>query len=141
VLSKLKCLYTKYKELLLYIIFGVLTTAVNYISYFIFTRSFHVNYLISNVIAWILAVIFAYITNKFFVFESKDKNIKKYINEFILFVGARVVSGFLDTALMFIFVDLFKFNDAFVKIMDGVLVVIINYFFSKLFIFKKEEVK
>ena len=78
------------KELIAYVFFGVLTTIVNFITYFLFASVFGINYLISNIIAWFVSVLFAYITNRIWVFESKDDNI---IKEALLFYGGRVFSG------------------------------------------------
>ena len=84
------------KELIAYVFFGVLTTIVNFITYFLFEGVFGINYLISNIIAWFVSVLFAYITNRIWVFESKDDNI---IKEILLFYGGRVFSGAIDTAM------------------------------------------
>ena len=82
-LNKLLNLYKKYKEIINYLIFGVLTTLISIVTYAIFTKVFHIDYLISNVLSWIIAVLFAYITNKIYVFESKSKkNIKELISFF-----------------------------------------------------------
>ena len=121
------------KELCLYIIFGALTTLVNIVSYLIFAKVFLVNYLISNIIAWILSVLFAYITNRIWVFESKNTNI---INEISLFFGGRLFSGVVDTGLMYLFIDILTINDTFSKIVIQIIVVVLNYVFSKLIVFK-----
>ncbi len=134
----IKNLIDKYKEIILYLIFGVLTTAVNYIIYFVFSNILCVHYLMSNIIAWILSVIFAYITNRIYVFNSKSKG-KNKINEFITFVGARVFSGIMETVIMYVGVDLLNINDLIIKLTANILVIILNYIFSKLFIFKKSK--
>jgi putative flippase GtrA len=127
-------------ETMLYIFFGILTTAVNFIVYTICTNYLGIHYLGSNTLAFILAVIFAFITNKIFVFKSHDYKFKVLMFEFISFLGARIVSFGMDTLIMFVFVDLFMINDLIVKILSNVLVVILNYFFSKFIVFKKKEV-
>jgi len=129
-------LIKKYKELILYGIFGVLTTIVNILVYYICANILTIHYLISTVIAWLISVLFAYTTNRKFVFESKNKNI---IKEIISFFSFRILSGFIDVAIMYAFVDIFKWNDLIVKILANVIVIILNYIFSKLFIFKKES--
>ena len=121
------------KELILYIIFGVLTTLVNLFVYLIFTKFFAVNYLISNIMAWFLSVLFAYITNRIWVFESKNNNI---IKEILLFYGGRIFSGVVDTGLMFLFIDVLLINDFISKIIIQIIVVILNYILSKFFVFK-----
>lgn len=121
------------KELLFYVIFGVFTTLINIFVYLIFTKVFHVNYIISNILAWILSVLFAYITNRIWVFESKNTNIVKEIS---LFFGGRLLSGVIDTALMYLFIDILLIGDFISKIIIQIIVVIFNYLVSKLIIFK-----
>ena len=120
------------KELLAYIIFGVLTTIVNIVVYFFFTKVCGVNYIISNIIAWFLSVLFAYVTNRIWVFESSNTNI---IKECILFFGGRLFSGILDTGLMILFIDILTMGDLISKIIVQIVVVIVNYVFSKWIVF------
>ena len=122
------------KELILYIIFGILTTLVNILVYLLFAKIFGVNYLISNIIAWFLSVLFAYITNRLWVFESTSSKILKEIS---LFFGGRLFSGVLDTGFMYLFIDILLLNDFISKIIIQVIVIIINYVFSKIIVFKK----
>lgn len=131
--------YQKYKEIINYIVFGGLTTVVNVIVYFIFSRLFNVNEMISNEIAWILSVLFAYVTNKIFVFESKTKNIKQIIKEIISFFGCRLLSGGIDIGLFALMIKRLGINDGISKIITQILVIIINYVFSKLIIFRNKE--
>ena len=119
------------KEIILYVIFGVLTTIVNLIAYYLFSNIININYLISNAIAWIISVVFAYITNKFFVFNSSYINKDVIIEEFIKFMNCRLISGLSEVVLLFLFVDLLLMNDIVAKLIIGVLVA-----FSKVFIFK-----
>ena len=125
------------REILNYLIFGVLTTFVNYVSYFGATKLFEINYLVANVIAWFISVVFAYVTNKFWVFENKSVEIRYMLKEIFLFVSARVMSGGMETLFLFAFVSLMRFDDGVVKIVASVFVVVFNYFFSKLIIFKE----
>jgi putative flippase GtrA len=127
----------KYKELILYVFFGGCTTVVNVLSYFICTRMFHMHYLVSTVVAWFLAVLFAYVTNRKYVFMSENKDGKAILIEFISFISCRLLTGFLDVANMYIFVDLLKLNDVLIKIASNMFVIIGNYVASRLFIFKK----
>lgn len=120
------------KELTLYVIFGVLTTVVNIVVYLLFAKFLAVNYIISNIVAWFLSVLFAYITNRIWVFESKNTNI---FNEIFLFFGGRLFSGFLDTGLMYLFIDVLLIHDVITKFIVQAIVVIINYFFSKFIVF------
>lgn len=124
------------KETILYVIFGVLTTIVNLIAYYLFSNIININYLISNAIAWIISVVFAYITNKFFVFNSSYINKDVIIEEFIKFMNCRLISGLSEVVLLFLFVDLLLINDIVAKLIIGVLVALINFIFSKVFIFK-----
>ena len=124
------------KETILYVIFGILTTIVNLIAYYLFSNIININYLISNAIAWIISVVFAYITNKFFVFNSSDINKDVIIEEFIKFMNCRLISGLSEVVLLFLFVDLLLMNDIVAKLIIGVLVAVINFIFSKVFIFK-----
>ena len=121
------------KELFFYILFGILTTLVNIVVYLLFSKIFNVNYIFSNIIAWFVSVLFAYVTNRIWVFESKSTKIFKEIS---LFFAARLFSGILDTGLMYVFIDLMKFGDEFSKIIIQIIVVILNYVLSKFFIFK-----
>lgn len=124
------------KETILYVIFGILTTIVNLIAYYLFSNIININYLISNAIAWIISVVFAYITNKFFVFNSSYINKDVIIEEFIKFMNCRLISGLSEVVLLFLFVDLLLMNDIVAKLIIGVLVALINFIFSKVFIFK-----
>ena len=133
-LNKLLNLYKKYKEIINYLIFGVLTTLISIVNYAIFTKVFHIDYLISNVLSWIIAVLFAYITNKIYVFESKSKKNIKEITSFFFF---RVVSLIIEMIILYIFVDILHIDDLVTKIIAQVIVIVSNYIFSKLFVFKK----
>ena len=120
------------KELFWYVVFGVLTTVVNIAVYYAFSR-LGVNYLISNILAWFFSVLFAYVTNRKWVFESKSSNILK---ECGLFFGGRIFSGAVDTGLMWLFIDVLAVGDVFAKIVIQVIVVILNYVISKWVVFK-----
>lgn len=131
--------YKKYKEIINYLIFGALTTIINLFSYYFLTNTIlnpnqALNLQIANVISWIIALIFAYITNRKYVFNSSNDNLIKEINNF---VGARVITLLFDMVIMFVGVTLFKFNDKIIKIISQILVIIFNYIFSKIFVFKK----
>lgn len=135
----MKKLITRYKEIILYIFFGILTTAVNYGSYVLFAHCTGYSVAVSNGIAWILSVLFAFLTNKLLVFESKSLQPAIVLRELISFIACRLFSGFLDMGIMIIFTQVFHFNDLLVKLASNVLVVIINYALSKIFIFSKKE--
>ena len=128
--------FHKYKEVLLYLFFGGCTTLVNILSFMII-RALGLGLYTSNVLAWFISVIFAFITNKLFVFESKNVSLKKTIKECIYFFGCRVLSLFFDMGLMYLMVDLLDFNEFVSKVVSNIFVIIINYVFSKVIIFKK----
>jgi putative flippase GtrA len=141
------------KEVILYIVFGVLTTVVNLIVFTICNRAFDGTnflnsdflsflffdkpYLLSNTIAWIVAVVFAFFTNKIFVFQSKSFEMRNLLKELASFLGARVFSLIVEQIGLFILIDKVLLNELVSKIILGIIVVVLNYFFSKLFIFKK----
>ena len=132
-------LIKKYKETISYLIFGILSTIVNIATYVFFSRIIKINFIISNIIAWFVAVIFAYITNKFFVFESKNINIKFILKEITSFMSLRILSGLTELILMYIMINLMLINDFIVKIITNIVVVILNFIFSKLIIFKNKK--
>ena len=131
-------LYNKYKEGLLYLFFGGCTTLINIISFIIF-RQFKLGVDVSNIIAWLIAVIFAFITNKLFVFDSKNTDRKTVMKETISFLIARVISLGIDTGLLHLMIDFMKIHEVIAKVISNIVVIIVNYIFSKLFIFKKEK--
>lgn len=152
-INKIKELIIKYKELIVYAIFGVLTTAVNLVVFAALNALVgEEKYLVTNVIAWCAAVIFAFVTNKIWVFESKSWEPKVIAKEGTSFVAARVFSFLVEEAGLFVFVDLLSFNEFSLKILSfeiggeliakvllAVVVVIMNYILSKLVIFKKKK--
>lgn len=132
-------LLKKYKEVILYGIFGVLTTVVNISVYYVCTKILSIDYMISNMIAWLLSVIFAYVTNKLFVFESKTLKANHIIKEMAAFFGARLFSGALDMGIMFVAVDVLSADDFIMKIATNIIVIILNYFLSKYWVFNKDK--
>ena len=127
----------KHKSIIIYLVFGVITTVVNFIVYFPLYNLLGMSATVSNVIAWAAAVIVAFLTNKPFVFNSNDWSLKTTVPEFVKFVGCRVGSGLAETGIIFLTVDLLSWNGNFWKIVTSVLVVILNYVASKLFVFRK----
>lgn len=135
----LKRLIVKYRDIITYIFFGVCTTAINISSYQLFYFIFGIANVPSTIIAWILAVLFAYITNKLFVFHSKSFAYKVLVREVVNFFAYRILTGLLDVAIMYISVDIMNWNALIWKVISNVLVIIINYIASNLVIFKKQE--
>ena len=127
-------IYHKNEEVWNYLIVGGLTTLVSLTSYGLCSKVIHLNYIVSNIISWIASVIFAYFTNRWFVFHSKNQN---KVKEFISFTGSRVFTLLLDTGLMVLLVELIKIDDLIAKILVQVVIVIANYVISKLIVFKK----
>ena len=131
-------LFNKYQEVISYLFFGVLTTVVNYIIYFSLNAILGEDlYLVNNVVAWAGAVIFAFVVNKLFVFKKKSKNSAELIKEMTSFALARLASLGIEEIILFIGMSLLKLNGTIVKLAAQVIVVILNYFFSKFFIFRK----
>ena len=138
-MQKIMDLFNKYKEVIMYLIFGVLTTVVSLVSYYLLTITvlnpeIGLQLQIANILSWILSVAFAYITNRKYVFESKSNN---YAKEITSFVGGRVATLLMDMLIMFVFVTLLKFNDKIFKLVSQVVVIVANYIISKIFVFKK----
>lgn len=137
--DKVKSLYHKYYDLILYLVFGVLTTGVNYIVYLPCYNLLGLSASVSNAIAWVVSVAFAFVTNKPFVFRSYDWSAKVVLPELVKFLGCRIGSGVLETAILFVTVDLLKWDGNLWKIVTSVLVVILNYVGSKLLVFRKKK--
>ena len=135
-MDKIRVLIQKYYDVLAYLFFGVLTTAVNYLVYLPCYNMLQLSASLSNVIAWVFAVVFAYLTNKPFVFKSHDWSLGTVIPELTKFLGCRLGSGFAETAILFITVDLLGWNGNLGKLLTSVLVVILNYAASKLLVFR-----
>ncbi len=129
------------KELVLYIVFGALTTVVSFVSYYVCNTMLGIHYLTSNIISWVLAVLFAYVTNKLFVFESKDLKGKALFREFAAFIVARLISLGIEELGLYLLIGLMHADKNLSKLIMQVIVVIANYVFSKLFIFKKPAVE
>lgn len=146
-------LFKRYREIIMYLIMGVATTLVNWVAYAACVSIFHIDrivfgfdidVLISNVIAWMLGVIFAYVTNKLFVFQSYSWKLSFVIKEFVLFISARLATGVLEIFGVPFLVGIglnqtiFGIDGMLSKVLVSVIVVILNYVFSKLIIFKKD---
>lgn len=134
---KIRALIEKYYDILSYLFFGVLTTVVNYIIYLPCYNILGLSATVSNMISWVVAVAFAYLTNKPFVFKSHDWSAKTVVPELTKFVGCRLGSGVMETAIIFVTVDLLSWDGNVMKLVTSVLVVIINYVASKLVVFRK----
>lgn len=136
-MKKLWNLLQKYREILVYLVFGVLTTVVNYVVYLPCFNLLKLSASVSNVIAWAVAVVFAYLTNKPFVFRSYDWSMKTVLPELTKFVGTRIGSGGLETLILLLAVDIAGWNGNIWKLVTSILVVVLNYVGSKLLVFRK----
>ncbi len=134
----IKGLYEKYKSVIYYVIFGVLTTAINWIVYKLTYGVLGIPNVLSTCIAWLLAVIFAFVTNKLWVFNSKSFEKEIVTKEAMKFFSARIVTGVLDVAIMWLAVDILSWNADLWKIISNVIVIVINYVASKFVIFNKK---
>ena len=142
-MNKIIELIKKHKSVISYLFFGGCTTVVNWGSYFVLFNILHVHNVVSTAIAWLLAVIFAFITNKLWVFDSKSFDRKTLIHEVWTFFTARALTGLIDVGIMFVAVDVFAMNtpfwSTFWKVISNVIIVILNYALSKLIIFKNKD--
>lgn len=134
-------IFHKYKEIILYLIFGFLTTLISLLTYYLLVYTVlnphkAIELQLANIISWIISVLFAYVTNRRYVFESKNKNKKKEISKFFL---SRIATLIMDMIIMFMGVTVLKGNDKIIKILSQVVVIIANYLLSKLMVFRKKE--
>ncbi|KRK88362.1 GtrA family protein [Lentilactobacillus sunkii] len=140
-IAQMKKLYDKYEEVIAYLFWGVLTTAVNVLIFsglHIFTN---MNYMINNFIAWVISVLFAYITNKAYVFHSPSKSLLSDLKEMSSFFGGRVATLVVEWILLWIGITLMHQNQILVKIFENIVVIILNYFWSKWAVFKNSTNK
>ena len=134
-------MYKKYNEIINYVIFGVLTTLVSLVTYYLCSKVFHIYYLVSNVISFIISVLFAYVTNKIYVFKSDAKG-SKVLKELFAFVSSRILSFIIENVILVILVSVIKLDDMISKTIVQIIVIILNYILSKLvFLRSKNEKK
>lgn len=137
-IQKIRDLVIKYWDIVSYLFFGVCTTIVNYLIYIPCYNFLGMSATVSNMIAWVIAVAFAYLTNKPFVFKSNDWSAKTVVPELTKFVGCRIGSGAAETLILLVTVDLLGWNGNIWKLVTQVMVVILNYIGSKLLVFRKK---
>ena len=125
-------------ELVAYLFAGVATTVVNYVVYFIATRWFGLAVMPGTWVAWVLAVAFGYAVNKAFVFKTHCESMAALVKEAVSFFTMRLVSLGAETVIMFVTVEMIGLNDLVMKLLTNFIVIVLNYVFSKLFIFKKK---
>ncbi|MBE9388507.1 GtrA family protein [Vagococcus salmoninarum] len=136
-LFQLSFMTDHYYSILMYLVMGGITTFINIFVFWLFNSQFGLNYTIANIIAWFFSVLFAYVSNKFYVFESTNTSLKTLIKEASSFFFFRVLSLFMDLIAMYVCISLLGINPLIAKILANVIVLIANYGFSKFFIFKK----
>ena len=137
-IQKIRALIVKYWDILIYLVFGVLTTVVNYAVYLPVYNFCGISAAVSNMIAWTVAVVFAFLTNKPFVKGFIGQKGKTVVPELIKFVSCRLASGVMETVILFLAVDLMAWNGNVWKLVTQVLVIIINYVGSKLLVFRNK---
>ena len=137
-MNKIKELFRRYYDVIMYLFFGVITTAVNYLVYLPCYNLLGLSATVSNVIAWVVAVAVAFLTNKPFVFRSHDWSVKVVLPELGKFLGCRVGSGVMETLILLVTVDALHWSGNVWKLVTSVLVVVVNYVGSKLLVFRKK---
>lgn len=136
-MKRLQSLFWKHKAVLTYLFFGVLTSLVDFLVYIPLHKLLDISATLSNTVAWVAAVLFAFFTNKLFVFQSKNWSAKSLFREFWKFVLCRVGTFLLEEVFLFVTADLLSYDGLVMKLLISVAVVVLNYFGSKFFAFKK----
>ena len=134
-------LLQKSKPVILYGIFGILTTLVNVAVYYLFYERVGLSNLTSTVVAWFFAVLFAFVTNKMFVFDSKSWKYQMVVSEVLKFFGCRLGTGCIEVGMMVLFVDMLHFSGTIMKLITNFIVIVLNYVLSKLIIFRKVHIE
>lgn len=133
----MKIIWERYKDIITYLFYGVCTTFINIVVYWILSYFFDV--MVSTIGAWIVAVVFAYITNRRNVFKSKANSRGDIVREVTSFFACRIGTGIIDLLIMILFVNVLCFNDVLIKTLSNILVIILNYVASKYVIFKYKD--
>ena len=137
-MTKISAMIKKYEEIIRYGFFGVLTTIVNFIVFYYFNSVLETSYILANALAIFISIVFAYFTNRSFVFQQKQKmSLKEAVNFYL----SRLSTLGIDMIMMYVLVTLLDFNDKIIKLIVQVVVIVLNYVFSKFFVFNKKEVK
>lgn len=136
--SKIRALYVKHKDIIVYLLLGLLTAVVTFAVYIPLHNVFNLSATVSNFFSWVAAVLFAFVTDKPLVFHSYDWSRKVLFPEFLKFTGSRVLSLIIETAIVYYFADYLKFDGNIVKLCASGLIVALNYFASKLFVFHEQ---
>ena len=137
VLNIFEPFYKKHKEMLLYLFFGGLTFVISVITYAFFNVSLGMNELVANIFSWILAVLFAFYTNRIWVFQARTNSIRDFLKQMISFCSGRIVTLIIEEVILFIFITNLHCGSMMVKIVAQIVVIILNYIISKLWVFNK----
>ena len=138
-MNKLVNIYNRYREQILYLVFGGLTTLISIFTYAVFTELADINILIANILSWIISVAVAYATNKSVDFRSDKKGVAQVLTEALSFYAGRLLTLLIEEAILFVFIDLAKLPNMPVKIIAQIIIIVLNYIISKVFIFKKTK--
>lgn len=138
-IDKIKDLYYKHMQMVNYVFFGGLTTLVNFVTYFVALKVLNIPNVPSNLIAWLVSVLFAFVVNKLYVFRSMSLEMKVILFELFSFVSVRLLTGALETVIMYVGVDVMHYNELVLKIIANVIVLLTNYFGSILIIFRRKD--
>lgn len=137
-MDQLKAMIAKYREGILYLFFGGCTTLVNIVVYALATRALGMGTVAASVLGWLLSVLFAYATNRKWVFESAASGTAQILSEMGKFFAGRIATGVMDIVIMYLAVDVLGAPDMVLKILSNVLVIVLNYFISKLLVFRQK---
>lgn len=132
-------MYKEHEEGINYLIFGFLAFVLNYFLYYVFESLLHTEYMVATALSWLLTVVFAYWTNRTFVFKSKNSGAANLVKEFCSFVSARIATEVLELALMYLMVDIAGINSYIAKFVAQAAVIVTNYVLSKIWIFKEKK--
>lgn len=138
-LRMLEPFYKKYKEILLYLFFGGLTFVVSIVTYAYFNVVLGINELVANVISWVLAVLFAFVTNRIWVFQAPTHTAGEFVRQMVSFFGGRVLTLVVEELILLVFITVLHFASMPVKVVAQIVVIVLNYIISKLIVFRKKE--
>ena len=139
ILSFFQPFYKKNKEMLLYLFFGGLSFIVSVATYALFNVGCHMSAVVANIWSWIITVMFAFLTNRVWVFDSPTETVGEFVKQMISFYAGRVITLVIEEVILFVFIDVLGGNSIVVKIIAQVIVIVLNYVISKLLIFKQNE--
>ena len=131
--------YKKYKELLLYLFFGGLSFIVSIATYALFNVGMNINELIANVLSWSITVMFAFLTNRVWVFQSTTNGVAEFVKQMLVFYSGRVITLVVEEVILLVFITWLGFNSMLIKVIAQVIVILLNYVISKLVVFRKKE--